>query len=332
MKKFFALIGVVTLMLVGMTTSNFAQSANDQYGFGNRVFLIQSALESGKTANGLWDVPGVVDNKVKGLAPSNVLLTKKNVDWKQMTVYQREPGDPADRVFVFQPGQGGSAGKYAIKFAKHPNSGVVAIVSTGKVEARTTANYFEFKYLGNGKWKIYTQPGTIICLETSSAKNGTKLVLRPDQNGPHTEWVFYDASTNQSFIPVEQSAPEKSDLTLDQVLGNDNLAQEYFSKVDAEKFLSENNESVLQTELGYRKAMEQWNFITYAVRGVKLNKDVRARRAALTAISSSEIKKGGNFAEKVLATKTAENLTKIAATEKDEICRKLINEIAEKMV
>jgi hypothetical protein len=49
---------LITALIFICSGELFAQQAFDQYGFGDRAFLIQSAMETGKSANGFWDIPG----------------------------------------------------------------------------------------------------------------------------------------------------------------------------------------------------------------------------------------------------------------------------------
>jgi hypothetical protein len=324
-QKIFKTLFAAAVVLL-FSTSVFAQQANDQYGFGNRIFLIQSALEVGKSANGLWDIPGT-PNKTDG--------NLKGSNWLHMGVHQRENGDPEDRVFRFRAAQGSAVGRYFIYVGRNGYWGVNAIDMTGKIEARTRADHFELKHMGNGRWKIYYKPGVIVCLEANTAKNGTKLVLRPDQNGAHTEWVFFDTSTNKSFVPASTGNTSGSTSgykgLLKDSIASKNPGTQYFEYADGAKFNSENANGELQTYLNNKETSDQWSALLNLVKAVARNKDTEARRSMFKAMSEANIKAGSNFAENLLKGKFVEQINAVASSEKDSVAKGYITTIAGKI-
>lgn len=322
-RRILAVLCVSAVFALSSAAGLLAQQAVDQYGFGQRAFLIQSALESGKSANGLWDVPGK-----PGEAGNFKYDSKK--DWSHMGVWQREKGDPKDRLFSFSPAQGSAAGRYFIKFARDYHWGVNAIEMTGKIEARSRADHFELKNVGGDRWKIYYKPGVIVCLDKPTAKNSTKLVLRPDHSGAHTEWVFFDAATSRSFIPV--AAPAASTpavkITLDEALRNQDVAGQYFRRADAGKFTTENASGQTQAHLnGISKPAEQWTAIKKIVDAACNNKDMAAKRAMLKAVSEVRAKAGGNFAENILKSALVKQYGDMAGVERDAESKTYLNKI-----
>lgn len=180
--------GIFFVLFFLVTGTAFSESV-DQYGFGDRTFLIQSALEGGKSSKGIWDLKGTKD------------FFKKNQN-QDIQVWSRDKGkDRPDRIFKFQPAGGKSKGKYFIKYAKDRNWGVNAIEVTGKVEARMRAEAFDLKYMGDGRWKIYAGEGWILSLQSLKAEDGTKVVMTPDHDLKNGQWMFFDARTNKSFVP-----------------------------------------------------------------------------------------------------------------------------------
>ncbi len=328
MKQFVLLLAISGFAITASISENYAQQAHDQYGFGNRTFLIQSALMSGKTPNGLWDVPGK-PNKTDGN-----LRTARGSNWLHMGVWQREAGDPADRVFRFSPAQGSAAGRYFIRFAGNNSWGVNGIDGTGKVEARPRSDHFELKHVGGNRWKIYYKPGVVIGLSAQTAKNGTKLVLLPDQNSSHVEWVFFDTRSNRSFIPQQQPAAESSarkiNQTLENSIENKYALESYVVSVPFAQFSEENKDGKLQSELNKRSPMEQWNTIINIANNVRRNSDVQAKRAILKAVFEVNVKDGSNFAERLLKPKTGETVKGYARSEKDGQSKKLIVDIGSK--
>lgn len=323
--KILVAASAVTVLCSGVN----AQQAVDQYGFGDRAFLVQSALEAGKTAYGFWDVPGT-PRKTNG----NLTDMRKVKNWLEMQVWNREKGDPDDRLFTFSPAQGGSAGKYYIRFSRERNAGVDYITGTGKIEARALYAY-EFRYLGKDRWKIYVKPGYVLCLEKNMAKNGTKLTLKPDHNGDDAVWVFYDLATLRSFIPA--STENRSVSTggykglLKDSINTKNPGTQYFQYADGAKFDSENAKGELQAYLNDKDTSDQWSAVLNLVKAVKDNKDTAARRSMFKAISEADIKAGSSFAENLLKGKFVEQINDVARGEKDSIAKGYITTIAGKI-
>ena len=324
-QKIIKIAAITSFMLIISAAAAIAQQAHDQFGFENRVFLIQSALEVGKSSNGLWDIPGQ-----PGKTDGNLKGTK----WQHMGLWQREAGDPEDRLFRFRPAQGGGAGRYFISIGRSGNWGVNAIDGTGKIEARSRADHFELKHMGNGRWKIYYKSGMIIAPASPTSKNGTKLVLLPDQNGPHTEWVFFDTATNQSFIPASGSGSAGASTyqgKLETAIGSRIPATQYFEHADGAKFDSENGGGKLQTYLNNMdKASDQWSAILSIVNSIKQNKDASARRSMYQAISQANIKKGSGFAENLLKGQVAKQINDSAASERDPAAKGHLTAIGSK--
>jgi hypothetical protein len=317
---------VSILMTVFFMTAGYAQKAFDQYGFGNRAFLVQSALEARKSAKGFWDVPGV---------PRKTNGNLKGTKWKEMQVWNREKGDPDDRLFSFSPGQGGAAGKYFIRFARKRHWGVNYISGTGKIEARLGNDSYELKHMGGDKWKIYVKPGYVLCLKKNTAKNGTKLTLKPDHNGKSAIWVFYDLATLKSFIPASNRSSRANNSsykgTLKDSIAYKNPATQYFRQADAAKFNGENANGELQAYLNdMRTTSDQWGAILNIVKAVKGNRDTAARRSMYKAVSEASVKAGSNFAENLIKGKFVEQIKAVARREKDSVAKRYLNALTGK--
>jgi hypothetical protein len=326
-KKIFKLAAVSALMLVFSAAAGIAQQAHDQYGFGNRVFLIQSALEVGKSANGLWDIPG---------APKKTDGNLRGSKWQHMGLWQREAGDPEDRLFRFRAAQGSAAGRYFIYIGRSGHWGVNAIDGTGKIEARSRADHFELKHMGNGRWKIYYKNGMIVAPAANSAKNGTKLVLLPDQNSPHVQWVFFDTATNRSFMPASTSNSGSGGNysykgKLEDAIATKNPGTQYFRYAAAAQFDSENEGNKLQAYLNDKsETSDQWVAILNIVKAIKENKDVNARRSMYKAVSEADVKAGSNFAENLLKGQYVKQIRDIEIREQDSTAKRYINTLVNK--
>lgn len=327
-EKILRLAAISAFMLIITAAAGIAQQAHDQYGFGNRVFLIQSAPEVGKSANGLWDIPGT---------PKKTDGNLKGTKWQHMGLWQREKGDPEDRLFRFSPGQAGGAGRYFIYIGRSGHWGVNAIDGTGKIEARSRADHFELKHMGNGRWKIYYKNGMIVAPASNSTKNGTKLILLPDQNSPHVEWVFFDTATNRSFIPASTSTSTSGGNysykgKLEDAIASKHVGSQYFNHAVAPQFNSENSGGKLQAYLNdMDKAAEQWTAILNLVNAIKQNKDTAARKSMYQAISEADIKKGSGFAENLLRGQVQKQINDASAAERDATAKGLLSQIAGKI-
>ncbi len=196
-KNYLKLWFISAIMLILPATAGIAQEAFN-HGFGNRAFLIQSAPEVGKSANGFWDIPGTPE-KTDGN-----FKKPKGGKWLQIQLWQIGARNDEDRLYKFRPGRGNATGRYFISIGLSGNWGVKVIDGAGKIEAREhDEDHFELKHMGNGRWKIYYKNGMIVAPAAKSAKNGTKLVLLPDQNSLHVQWVFLDPARKIPFIPFE---------------------------------------------------------------------------------------------------------------------------------
>ncbi len=326
-KKILKLAAVSALMLILSAAAGIAQQAHDQYGFGNRVFLIQSAPEVGKSANGLWDIPG---------QPKKTDGNLKGTKWQHMGLWQREKGDPEDRLFRFRPGQAGGAGRYFIYIGRSGNWGVNAIDGTGKIEARSRADHFELKHMGNGRWKIYYKNGIIVAPAGNSTKNGTKLILLPDQNSPHVQWVFFDTATNRSFIPASASTSTSGGNysykgKLEDAIASKHVGTQYFELAVRAQFDSENEGNKLQAYLNDKSdTSDQWVSILNIVKAIKDNKDVNARRSMYKAVSEANVKKGSNFAENLLKGQYVKQIRDIERSEKDAAAKRYLSTLVSK--
>jgi hypothetical protein len=323
-KKIFKLAAVSALMLI-FSAAGIAQQAHDQYGFGNRVFLIQSAPEVGKSANGLWDIPG---------APKKTDGNLKGSKWQHMGLWQREAGDPEDRLFRFRAAQGSAAGRYFIYVGRSGHWGVNAIDGTGKIEARSRADHFELKHMGNGRWKIYYKNGMIVAPSSRSSKNGTKLMLLPDQNSPHVQWVFFDTATNRSFVPASTSTSGGNYSykgKLEDAIASKHPGEQYFRYAAAAQFNSENEGNKLQAYLNDKSdTSDQWVAILNIVKAVKSNKDTGARRSMYKAVSEANVKKGSNFAENLLKGQYVKQIRDIERSEKDAAAKRYLSTLVSK--
>lgn len=79
------------------------------------------------------------------------------------------------------------------------------------------------------------------------------------------------------------------------------------------------------------KMADQWTVVKDVITTIKPNNDLKAKRAVLSELVKVDIKKGSNFLEKALSNKMRESIEKEAVTEKDEVSKNLILDIAKKI-
>ncbi len=300
--------------------------AHDQYGFGNREFLIQSALEAGKSTRGIWDLPGTKNFFKRG-------------KWKQVQIWARDKGkDRKDRLFKFTPAGGSAEGRYFIKYAKEKYWGVNYIGGTGKVEARFSADHFELKHLGNGRWKIYVDKNTILAIDNMKAKNGAKIVAVRDSNSKNAQWVFFNARTNKSFIPrmisprngFNSSNNGKSSQSLESALGQKRGPAKYFTHVSASQFRLDNRNNIMKIFYeGYGTA-DQWNHILDTVKAAKYNRDTGARREIYNALNTVSVKKGSVLLNATIKPRVKKGVAESVKSERDAIAKKYLMSIENK--
>lgn len=108
-------------------------------------------------------------------------------------------------------------------------------------------------------------------------------------------------------------------------------ADQYFEYADAAKFNSENAKRELQTYINAKDTTDQWNSLSIILKAVIRNKDTEARRSMSKALSETEIKKAGNFAENLLKGQIAKQFNDLAAGEKDPVAKGNITTIAGKI-
>ncbi len=69
----------------------------------------------------------------------------------------------------------------------------------------TAAQKFRMRYLGGGRWKIYTKNNYVVHLRGRKSRNGTDISLWQDHNGRWMEWVLVDPKTGKAYIPRKRT-------------------------------------------------------------------------------------------------------------------------------
>ncbi len=134
---------------------------------------------------GFWDQPGYPSKYKQG---------------DNLAIYNRDFG--VDQQFRFVPAGGG------MYYIVSKNGGYVD-VSGGKngdgvnmhiwSPNNSVSQKFRLQFLGNGRWKIYTSWGRVLCTPRSFA-NGANVHTWSDHEGPWMEWFFIESQTNNADL------------------------------------------------------------------------------------------------------------------------------------
>jgi len=195
-----AAVILLALLLSAITLS--AQDATVLYD--RKPYYIQSAMNFGQNDGGFWDIPGSPQKIDKRM---NIqvwgLENDKSKDRKyymlatdQEGYYEINPGWEKDIRIDISGGE---------KSVKTNGANIATWTKNGKDWQK-----FRFKHLGNGRFKIYTTAGMVICLDGRKNTNGTNVHIWADHDGPWMEWYLIDTETNQPFIPQESPAYAKN--------------------------------------------------------------------------------------------------------------------------
>lgn len=155
------------------------------------VFYIQSAYAHGRSKKAYWDIGGV-NEVAKG---------------KQLKVWTLDGGrdrefkivkSSQDGYYELQIGNWNS--RVDIKGGKNDNGTPLHVW-----EPHGGANQrFLFHHLGNGRFKIYTASGKVVCLKHKNDDNGNPLHIWNDHNSMNVEWYLINKDTKKTFVPSDK--------------------------------------------------------------------------------------------------------------------------------
>ncbi len=177
----------LTIIFILYFMSVRGQSINDLIPKGE-AFFIQSAQEYGKRDMAYWDIPGGEDKIVKGAQIKVWGLGDQAKDRR----YVIENSSTAGYVKIHIDGV---AGYLDVKGGKNNNGQDLIIWDPGNGWNQN----FTFKYLGNGRFKIYSQGGKVICLSGRKSDNGNAITIWDDHDGPWMEWCLISVKTRQAL-------------------------------------------------------------------------------------------------------------------------------------
>ncbi len=156
-------------------------------------FYVQSVKEYGKSKKGYWDIGG---------RPRSYKNGQKIKAWKMYPGDRKNP----DRLYYFRHLHGdwytirsGLRGRHNVDVdgGRFRNGTKLQLWEKN----RSWAQKFRMKYLGRGRWKIYTRKNYVVHLRGRKSRNGTSIALWKDHKGPWMEWVLVQPRTGKAYIP-----------------------------------------------------------------------------------------------------------------------------------
>lgn len=197
------------------------------------------------------------------------------------------------------------------------------------------AQQFGFKYIGSGKWKIYTRWGRIIAAKGKNTKNGTPLHTWSDHNDRSNEWYLVDVRTKK-LVRAKTSASSSSEnksskpgITVDAAVQSKDSAVKgnYFGRVGYSQFAQDKAyDKIVNHYNGLKDATTQWTHMLYTIDAVKKNQDSRVRFYTYKALNAVQYKKA-NFAEKLVGTQMTKNMDRDIRNEKYSPAKKELEKL-----
>ncbi|MBI9068811.1 MAG: RICIN domain-containing protein [Salinivirgaceae bacterium] len=186
--KFFLQIALLFFIL-SSATSIYCQ----EYIPNGKAFFIQSVNNYGKNNYGYWDFRGRNLSFKNGQSLAVWELSDKDKD-RKFSFVNAGLEDGYYWYYIY-PQHTNKHGRIDIQGGGINNGTNIQVYSCNN----TISQKFRLKHLGEGRWKIYSKTGKILCLEHRSSENGENIHLWNDHTGPGTEWYFIDINTLQSL-------------------------------------------------------------------------------------------------------------------------------------
>jgi len=150
-----------------------------------RYFYIKSALAESQNF-GYWDQPGNNKKFEKGV---NLILNSKENETDQLFRFISAGGG----FYYIESKNGGLAD---VAGGKNNNGNIVQIWSGHG----GSNQLFRFKYSIEGRWKIYTNSGMVLCAERVY-RSGSNVQIWEDGEEKWMEWYLEDEVSGRVYIP-----------------------------------------------------------------------------------------------------------------------------------
>ncbi len=170
----------------------------DMSGIGR--FVVQSAINYGKSTGGCWDISGNNEPKngdnIQVWDLTNVANDRVySIAEAQNSAYYNIFIGPADDLdLVIDLKENGYKNGTSVEISDFSNN---------------DAQSFYFKHLGDGRFNIFNKNGKVVCLNNGSSNNGSNIITWLEHGVKSAEWYLLDSETRKAFIPY----PAPADLS-----------------------------------------------------------------------------------------------------------------------
>lgn len=205
MKRFFTVTSLLTVLFILIFT------AITVYALNMRKYYYIKAYNSKAENAGYWDLPGKNPRYKKGARiqlwsmdggnDRKYMLTPNGKGWSYISPKNASFGrifrGTVD-IFGKKVSQGSKVGIWKTKIRKHDNQ------------------RFKFRKVGDGVYKIYTKASGgkfIICTDRNSYRNGTKLIVKRDNNSSWCRWRFIEAGGVGALNRALNNIKDKVEVT-----------------------------------------------------------------------------------------------------------------------
>ncbi|WP_300673034.1 RICIN domain-containing protein [Desulfoluna sp.] len=285
-------------------------------------YYIQSAKDYSKNWNGCWDIPGVPHQFKKGQNICVWDVTKQDSINDDRQFYIRKAGQGLYQIGCMLSPK--ARNKVDVAGGRRKNGTNVGLWTTNGGDNQA----FRFKHLGNGRWKIYTTTGKILCLKGRSSKNGSNVHIWDDHNGPWCEWVLVNVKSRTAFIPAPPIKVSLEEACRDM---DGNRGRRYFGKVNYKR-LARDNDALSIHEILNAMDEDVVAALQNIILAVRDNKKSIVRGIVygeLNRVDFSVVK--SNFALRLQLGMIKETLKSTAKHEKDTLARKHLQALIKKM-
>jgi len=308
MKKTKLILIIAVLFLSTLYSfSAFASSfKSKQLNIPRGPYFIQSAIDYGKNWYGCWNIPGNPSRFKKGQNIQVWGVTKQDSKRRDRIFYIKK--NP-DNTFGIRNGLYPSNNRVDVSGGKNKNGTNILLWQ----KHNRNNQKFKFRYMGHGKWKIYTLTGKILCLDARSSKNGSNVHIWADHDGPWCEWVLINKYTLKPFIPKPKLNISLRQACLDI---KSNRSYRYFSTISYSQLRKESRTNSIHDILDSMRKNKAITTIQNLVKNVSRNKNVLVRQYVyqeLEKVNLRRLKK--DFMERLLLVAVKKTITNYAKKE-----------------
>lgn len=185
---------IFLVLLTALFLLNNNTSFSQDYIPTGQVFYIQSNNSYGSSNSGCWDIRG---RNVKFTNSQSIIVWQlSDQDNDRKFKFNYAGFEDGSHWYYIIPEYTRGYGVVDVQGGSNSNGTNIQVYTLN----HTASQKFRIKHLGNGKWKIYSKLGGILCLDRRSSANGSNVHLWQDHSGAGTEWHLIDVHTNQQLV------------------------------------------------------------------------------------------------------------------------------------